>query len=68
MTIFLTIIIQVQNCLKDYEQNPRRISKKDFEKLVESIKQDGYHQPMLIDFDNVIISGDKRKKALLVMV
>ena len=51
--------------LKEYEHNPRRIGKKEFEKLVSSIKQDGYHQRIIVNQDNVIIGGHQRKKALL---
>lgn len=51
--------------LKEYEHNPRRIGKKEFEKLVISIKEDGYHQRIIVNQDNVIIGGHQRKKALL---
>ena len=51
--------------LKEYKHNPRRIGKKEFEKLVSSIKEDGYHQRIIVNQDNVIIGGHQRKKALL---
>lgn len=51
--------------LKDYEHNPRKISKKDFDKLVKSLKEDGYHGRILANLDNVIIGGHSRVKALL---
>ena len=51
--------------LKEYEHNPRRIGKKEFEKLVSSIKEDGYHQRIIVNHDNIIIGGHQRKKALL---
>lgn len=51
--------------LKEYENNPRKISKKEFEKLVTSIKEDGYHQRIIVNQDNTIIGGHQRKKALL---
>ncbi len=51
--------------LKEYEHNPRRIGQKEFEKLVSSIKEDGYHQRIIVNQDNVIIGGHQRKKALL---
>jgi site-specific DNA-methyltransferase (adenine-specific) len=51
--------------LKDYANNPRKISKKDFNRLVDDIKQDGYHRRILVTYDNVIIGGHSRKKALL---
>ncbi len=51
--------------LKEYENNPRRISKADFERLVNDLKQDGYHRRILVNQDNTIIGGHSRKKALL---
>ncbi len=51
--------------LKDYPINPRRISKKDFERLVNDLKQDGYHRRILVNNDNTIIGGHARKKALI---
>lgn len=51
--------------LKDYEHNPRRISKKEFEKLVRCIKEDGYHQRIIVNSDYTILGGHQRKKALL---
>jgi site-specific DNA-methyltransferase (adenine-specific) len=51
--------------LKDYPDNPRRISKKDFERLVNDLKQDGYHRRILVNNDNTIIGGHARKKALI---
>ena len=51
--------------LKDYERNPRTISKDEFKKLVESLKQDGYHNRIAVNLDNVILGGHQRKKALL---
>ena len=53
------------NELKDYAINPRKISKTDFNRLVNDIKQDGYHRRILVTYDNVIIGGHSRKKALL---
>jgi site-specific DNA-methyltransferase (adenine-specific) len=51
--------------LKDYNNNPRKMNKDRFDKLVESIKSDGYHQRLLINIDGTIIGGHARKKALL---
>lgn len=51
--------------LKDYENNPRKIGTDEFNKLVESIQQDGYHMRLLINLDGTIIGGHARKKALL---
>jgi len=51
--------------LKEYEYNPRKISDTEFKKLVTSIKEDGYHQRIVVNADNTIIGGHQRKKALL---
>lgn len=51
--------------LKQYDQNPRSVSKKSFSKLVRSIKEDGYHQRIIVDSDNRIIGGHARRNALL---
>lgn len=51
--------------LKDFDKNPRRITKTEFDKLVKSLKQDGYHQRILVNKDNTIIGGHQRKKAML---
>lgn len=51
--------------LQEYQDNPRRINKRDFDKLVKSIEEDGYHQRILVNTDNMIIGGHSRKKALL---
>lgn len=51
--------------LKDYEHNPRRMTKDAFKNLVESIQQDGYHARIKINTDNIIIGGHSRKRALL---
>ncbi len=53
------------NDLVEYEHNPRSMSKKDFEKLVNNLKQDSYHQRIMIDTKNVIIGGHSRRRALL---
>lgn len=51
--------------LRDYSHNPRRISKKEMDKLVASIKQDGYHQRIIVNHDYTIVGGHQRKQALL---
>lgn len=53
------------NELKEYVHNPRNISKQEFLKLVKSIKEDGYHQRILVNKDYTIIGGHQRKKALI---
>jgi len=51
--------------LKDYEFNPRKIADKEIEKLTSHIKEDGYHQRIIVNSDYTIIGGHQRKKALL---
>jgi uncharacterized protein YbaR (Trm112 family) len=50
--------------LKEYDRNPRRMKKDQFEKLVNSIREDGYHQRLIVNRDGTIIGGHQRKKAL----
>jgi len=51
--------------LKDYDRNPRKMTKPAFQKLCDSIKQDGYHARIMVDTNGVIIGGHQRKRALL---
>ena len=53
------------SALKDYIHNPRRLSKQAMEKLCESLREDGYHQRIVVNHDLTIIGGHQRKKALL---
>jgi len=50
--------------LKVWSQNPRKIKKADLERLVKRIKDRGFHASIVIDKDNVILSGNQRKVAL----
>jgi hypothetical protein len=50
--------------LKPFEDNPRKITEADLEKLVNKIKTSGYHQRIRITHDNRIIGGHQRLKAL----
>lgn len=50
--------------LKEYEHNARKISDKLLEKLANHIKEDGYHQRIIVNSDYTIIGGHQRKKAL----
>lgn len=51
--------------LKDYSNNPRKMGKDEFNNLVRSLVEDGYHQRLLVNTDGTIIGGHSRKKALL---
>jgi site-specific DNA-methyltransferase (adenine-specific) len=50
--------------LKEYTHNPRKITKEMLDKLAAHIKEDGYHQRIIVDNDYTIIGGHQRKKAL----
>lgn len=56
--------VQIKD-LKEYEKNPRKISKEALEKLAKHIEQDGYHQRIICNQDFTIIGGHQRKKALI---
>jgi len=51
--------------LKDNPKNPRHINDDGFDRLVNLLKKNGYHQRILIDLHNMILGGHQRKKALL---
>lgn len=54
--------------IKPNPNNPRKISKYEYEKLLNSIKEDPtllYAKPILIDENNVIIGGHQRYRACL---
>lgn len=51
--------------LRNYDNNPRTITKEAFKKLCDSIREDGYHGRILIDRNNKIIGGHQRKEAML---
>jgi len=56
------------NEIKPNQSNPRKINKDDFDKLVESIKDTPKlleALPIIIDENNIIISGHQRYKACL---
>lgn len=51
--------------LSEWEENPRLITERAFNQLVESLQEDGYHNRIMITQDNLIIGGHQRKRALL---
>jgi site-specific DNA-methyltransferase (adenine-specific) len=51
--------------LAEFPSNPRKMSQKDFNRLVRDIKQDGYHKRIIIDNTNTILGGHSRIQALL---
>jgi len=46
------------------KENPRKISKESMNVLKERIKERGFHAVIVIDTDNVVLSGNQRLKAL----
>ena len=46
--------------LKPYKRNPRRHSKKQLTRLEKSIDRFGYNSPVVINSDNVVLSGNAR--------
>ena len=54
--------------IKPNPNNPRKINKEDFEKLVKSIEQDPellVAKPIIIDENNVILGGHQRYRACI---
>ena len=52
------------NELKYYPGNPRKIDKRMFEKLINSIKEFGNVEPLVINLNNEVIGGNQRLRAL----
>jgi len=49
--------------LKFADYNPRKIGKEEFQKLVNSVKEFGMVEPIVINKDNTIIGGHQRVRA-----
>ena len=54
--------------LNEWPKNPRKITEKKFNELVEKIKRDGFWGTLLVDQDDTILSGHQRTKALKPLV
>lgn len=52
------------NDLKNWDENPRKISKGEFNRLKDRIISRGFHDVLKIDTDNIVLSGNQRKRAL----
>ena len=50
--------------IKPYKNNPREISAEAVQKVMKSIKEFGYNQPIVVDKDHVILAGHTRWKAM----
>lgn len=49
--------------LKEWDKNPRRITKKDFDRLMSQIQKLGQYKPLLVTPDYTVIGGNMRLKA-----
>jgi len=61
----MDIIQKSLNEIKPYDRNPRR--KHNYEKVVSSIKEFGFNQPIVIDRKGVIIVGHSRYEAAKIL-
>lgn len=50
--------------LKNWENNPRSITKDDFNRLKEQIKKLGVYKTLLVNQDNIVLGGNMRFQAL----
>lgn len=50
--------------LTNWEDNPRTITKEDFERLKKQIIKLGMYKPLLINADNIVLGGNMRLRAL----
>lgn len=50
--------------LTNWEDNPRTITKEDFERLKKQIVKLGMYKPLLVNADNIVLGGNMRLRAL----
>lgn len=50
--------------IKNWEQNPRTISQEAYERLKQRIVSRGFHDVIKVDTENVVLSGNQRRRAL----
>jgi ParB-like chromosome segregation protein Spo0J len=50
--------------LQNWEDNPREISKEDYERLQAHIRRLGMYKPLLINQNNIVLGGNMRLNAL----
>ena len=55
--------VDIEN-IKPYKNNPREIPMESVQKVMNSIREFGNNQPIVVDNDNVIVVGHTRWKAL----
>ena len=51
--------------LKNWEKNPRKITKEAFEKIKDRITKRGMHDVIKLDTEDNVLSGNQRKRALM---
>lgn len=51
------------NDIKQYPNNPRKLSEKAISKVANSIKEFGFRQPIVVDENNIIVVGHTRYQA-----
>ena len=49
--------------LKPWDKNPRNMNQLDFDNLVQSIKEFGFVEPVVVNKDNTVIGGHQRIRA-----
>lgn len=50
--------------LQNWEDNPRSITDKEYERLQEHIRRLGFYKPLLINQNNIVLGGNMRLRAL----
>ena len=61
----MNILLKAITDIKPYARNPRK--KKNLQKVVESIQQFGWQQPIVVDRAGVIIAGHSRYEAAKIL-
>ena len=61
----MNILLKAITDIKPYARNPRK--KKNLQKVVESIQQFGWQQPIVVDRSGVIIAGHSRYEAAKIL-
>lgn len=61
----MNILLKAISDIKPYARNPRK--KKNLQKVVESIQQFGWQQPIVVDRAGVIIAGHSRYEAAKIL-
>ncbi len=57
--------IRVTEEVKPWLANPREITKEGFDRLVEKIRLHGFHSALVVDHNDILLSGNQRREALI---